>query len=236
MFAGMAFQTIALGRGHPRNDPTGRTVLDVHLHLNCPEGPFSIGERCGNAPDVGVQVTLEELADRHFEHLLACGCEWLVPLATEERLRRRKFSPQEILERRPVSQAPERKAEPAKRARPGGLEAMPGIREALARRDYEALEGLRDVLNDDVVRALAAEWSPSLPWAAKDAYAALLQDQLAPCVHALFRDALKSPTAETRAYALCVLTGDFGKFTELMSDGGVDAAKVDAAIARAGLR
>ena len=40
----------------------------------------------------------------------------------------------------------------------------------------------------------------------------------------------------TRAYALCVLTEDFTLFDSIMSDGGVDEAKVDAAIAKAGLR
>jgi hypothetical protein len=52
-------------------------------------------------------------------------------------------------------------------------------------------------------------------------------------VRPIFRDALNSPTVETRAYALCVLTGNFAAFTALLTDGWVDAAKVDAAIAAA---
>ena len=35
---------------------------------------------------------------------------------------------------------------------------------------------------------------------------------------------------------LCVLTEDFALFDSIMTDGGVDEAKVDAAIAKAGLR
>jgi hypothetical protein len=114
-------------------------------------------------------------------------------------------------------------------------DALERCRKAITEGDFEALEGLRDVLDEGIVRTLAAEWHEGLSWSVKDAYAALLMDQTAECVQPLFRDALKSPTVETRAYALCVLTGDFEQFTALMSDGGVDEAKVDAAIAKAGL-
>lgn len=97
-------------------------------------------------------------------------------------------------------------------------------------------KNLRDDLTDELVGEVIQGWHAGLPWAIKDAYASLLQEQLSDCVHPLFRDALNSPTAETRAYALCVLTGDFTQFTSIMTKGGVDAAKVDAAIAMAGLR
>lgn len=96
-----------------------------------------------------------------------------------------------------------------------------------------AEERRRDVLTEGIVRDIVTEWNPSLPWRTKDAWAALLQDQTAECVLPVFRDALRSPTAETRAYALCILTGDFEQFTSLLNDDSVDAAKVDAAIAAA---
>ncbi len=167
----------------------------------------------------------------------ACGCECLLLLAREEKLRGRRFTPEEILARKPAESPDLRPQRPetAPRAKRAAADAFPKIRAAIAEGDFEALEGLRDVLDDSLVRTLASEWHAGLSWGVKDAYAALLMDQTAECVQPLFRDALKSPTVETRAYALCVLKRDFALFTELMSDGGVDEAKVNAAIAKAGL-
>lgn len=102
----------------------------------------------------------------------------------------------------------------------------------IAAADFEVIEGLRDGLTDELVRAIAADWRPDLPWKVKDAYAALLMDQTAACVRPIYQDALASPTAESQAYAVCVLGGDFGLFDSLLTAGGVDDAKVKAAIAR----
>ncbi len=229
---------IALGFGHPPDDAQRRTVLDVHLHLDFPEGPLSLGERSGAAPDIGTQTTLQEIVERYLAHVRACGCEWLVPLAAEEKLRGRKFTPHEILARRPAPTPPlqtQAMPKPTRRGKPAA-ELMPGILDAIAACNFEKLECLRDELSDEIVGEIVKQWHAGLPWEIKDAYASLLQDQLSDCVHPLFRDALNSPTVETRAYALCVLTGDFTQFTSVMTKGGVDAVKVDAAIAKAGLR
>lgn len=204
----------------------------MHLHLDHPEGPLSLGESWGSASGTGAQFTLQEAVDREEAHLRACGCAWLVLLATEEKLRGRKLTPQEILARMPASSMPTPPAVPKRHPQQPIAETLPTIRAAISAGDFEALEGLRDVLNEEIVRALAAEWHPDLPWSTKDAYAALLMDQTTHCVMPIFRDALKSPTAESRAYALCVVTGDFSRFDGLLTQGGVDAAKVDAAIAR----
>lgn len=231
----MSRAAILLGCGHPAGEVSGGTVLDVHLHPDCPEGPLSLGERWGRAPGVGAQFTLEEAVEREAEHLRACGCAWLLPLAQEERLRGRRYSPEEILANRPrptpvavESRQPERAVKPA-------ADTLPKIRAEIAAADFEALESLRDGLTDEVVRQVSSEWRAALPWKTKDAYAALLQDQTAECVRPIFHDALKSPTVETRAYALCVLTENFEQFTAFLADGWVDEAKVDAAISAAGL-
>jgi hypothetical protein len=233
----MPANAIALGIGHPPGDPNSETRLDVHLHPDALDGPLSLGESWGRMPGIGAQMTLQQAAAKDEAHLRACGCEWLLLLATEEKLRGRIFTPQEILARRPVSQTPLPQTKPQKPARAAraAAEVLPRIRLAISEGDFEALETLRDVLDAESVQQLAAEWRADLPWSIKDAYAAILLDQTADCVQPLFRDALKSPTAETRAYALCVITGDFGRFDQLLTQGGVDAAKVDAAIARAGL-
>jgi hypothetical protein len=229
----MSRAAILLGCGHPAGDVSGGTVLDVHLHPDCPEGPLSLGERWGRAPGVGAQFTLQEAVEREADHLRACGCAWLLPLAQEERLRGRRYSPEEILanQPRPTPVAVE-SCQPVPAAR-AAEDTPPKIRAAIAAADYEALESLRDLLTDEIVAQLAQDWQAALPWKTKDAYAALLQDQTAECVRPIFRDALNSPTVETRAYALCVLTGNFAAFTALLTDGWVDAAKVDAAIAAA---
>jgi hypothetical protein len=231
----MSRAAITLGTGHPPHDLAGGTVLDVHLHPDAPEGPLSLGEQWGFAPGVGAQFTLQKAAEQEAEHLRACDCDWLVLLAVEERKRGRLFSPQEILARRPPARpAVAMQSKPVKSTKPA-RETFEKARAAMAAGDFQALEELRDELTEEVASLIAAEWSPVLPWPVKDACAALLQDQTAECVHPIFRDALKSPAVETRAFALCVLTGDFSQFTSLLTDGWVDAAKVDAAIRAARL-
>lgn len=92
------------------------------------------------------------------------------------------------------------------------------------------MEGLRDQVNAANAEALVRTWNPSLPWRLKDGYVTVLMDQKGEIVRPLMEDALTSPTPESRAYALCSLTGDFGIFNSLLSSGGVDAKKVDEAI------
>lgn len=228
---------VTLGTGHPPGDRAGSTLLDVYLHPDCPDGPLSLGESWGRVSGVGSQFTLQGAVEHCADHLRACGCEWLIAAAEEERQAGRCLTPQEILDRQPVPQMGVTRASgkpPAAKEAPEGT--LEKLRSAINSGDFEALESLRDVLTDAVVRELVRGWSPVLPWRTKDAYAALLQDQAAECVRPVFRDALRSPSVESRAYALCVLTGDFEQFSSLLSDGWVDAAKVDAAIAAAGLR
>lgn len=231
----MSRAAILLGCGHPACDPSGGTVLDVHLHPDCPDGPLSLGERWGRAVGVGAQFTLQEAVAREADHLRACGCDWLLPLAQEERLRGRRYSPEEILANLPRSTPVAVESRQAVPAVKPATDTLPKIRAAIAAADFEALESLRDVLTKEIVVEIAKDWQAALPWMTKDAYAALLQDQTEECVRPIFRDALKSPTVESRAYALCVLTGNFAAFTALLADGWVDAAKVDAAISAAGL-
>ena len=108
---------------------------------------------------------------------------------------------------------------------------LPKIRAAITAQDYEEIEGLRDVLNEEITRQIASEWRAELPWEVKDAYAALLQDQTADCTRPLFQDALSSPTLESRAYAVCVLTKDFGRFEAMLVKGGLDETRVNAQVA-----
>ncbi|HMV96236.1 MAG TPA: hypothetical protein PLN43_10695 [Anaerolineales bacterium] len=110
----------------------------------------------------------------------------------------------------------------------------PFIEKALAAiraMDFEIIEGLRDEIKPAHVPTLLQTWNRDLPWGVKDAYAALLMDQTGGTVKEFMEDALGSPTAETRAYAICILKNDFNLFSDFLVDGGVDASKVDAAIA-----
>ncbi len=235
----MPAAAIALGFGHPPGRAGENTLYDVHLHLDFPAHPISMGEQWGRSTGIGGSFTLQETAEpRHAEHLRVCGCEWLQALAAEEKRRGKVFTPEEIWARKPaVPPVPKRKALKAPERPPiDEAEVIETVRAAIQIGEFEILEGLRDHLNERIIRTVVADWSSELPWHVKDAYAALLQDQTGRVVQPLFRDALDSPTAETRAYALCVLMEDFGLFDGIMSDGGVDAAKVDAAIAKAGLR
>jgi hypothetical protein len=222
---------IMLGTGPLPGDRSGGTVLDVHLHTDYPATPISLGERWGTQ-STGAGFTLQGATEYRFEeHLRACGCDWLRQVANEERLSGRIFTPAEILHRRPTtpSTPPPLPTKHTPRSVPEGT--LERIRAALAERDFEEIEVLRDVLNDDLVRTIASDWSADLDWETKDAYAALLLDQTSETVHPIFRDTLDSPTIESRAYAVCVLTKDFSRFDDLLVDGGLDAIRVDAAVA-----
>ena len=103
---------------------------------------------------------------------------------------------------------------------------------AIQKPDYETLEGLRDEIKPEYVPHLLETWNKSMPWKTKNAYIALLMDQIGTAVKPIMEDALNSPAAESRAYALCILKGNFKLFDDLMTDGLVDVNKVDAAVAR----
>lgn len=221
----MTASAIVLGTGHLPGDHRKTTLLEVHLHPDYPGTPISLGERSG-PQSIGAGYTLQgATAYTHWEHLRACGCEWLRHVADEERLSGRVFTPVEILERRPASET----AKPPQ-ASPKCTARLDHVLAAIEAQDFEEIEGLRDKLDDALVRQIAAQWRSDLPWGIKDAYAALLMDRLEDCVRPLFVDALRSPTVESRAYAVCVLSRDFGRFDGMMSKGGLDEGKVDAAV------
>jgi len=44
----MPFTTIAYGTGHRSQDHDRKTLLEVHLHLEHPATPISLGERWGS--------------------------------------------------------------------------------------------------------------------------------------------------------------------------------------------
>lgn len=226
----MPATTIALGFGHLPLDHAKNTVLDVHLHLDCPATPISLGERWG-LQSTGAGFTLQKATEYQLEeHLRACGCDWLRQVAAEERLCGRIFTPEEILARRPALAATSPPSPTAPKKQPQS-DALEKIRMAVAAQDFEEIEGLRDVLNEELARKIAGEWRADLPWGVKDCYAALLMDHTSDCVRPIFEDALRSPTVESRAYAVCVLTRDFSRFDAMLVQGGLDAAKVDAQVA-----
>lgn len=231
----MPLTAIQLGTGYLSSDLAKHETLEVHLHLDYPDTPISMGVRWGTQ-STGASFTLQKAtAYQEEEHLRACGCDWLRQVAAEERLSGRIFTPEEILQRRPAdahSVPPSSSSTLPEADNTGPLE---GIREALAQQDFEEIECLRDILNPALVDLVAADWRTDLPWEIKDAYAALLLDQTRDSVRPIFLDALRSPTVETRAYAVCVLAKDFGRFNAMLVGGGLDEALVDAAVAELGL-
>ncbi|MCB1207356.1 MAG: hypothetical protein KDN18_24100 [Verrucomicrobiae bacterium] len=220
---------ITLGTGPAPGDPSKASLLEVHLLPDYPATPVCLGERWGTQSTGGGFTLQDATAYRFEEHLRACGCDWLRQVANEERLSGRIFTPDEILQRRPATATPPPLTKPVPPPLPpsGTLEK---IRKALADLDYEEIEGLRDVLTDELVRTVSADWSADLSWEVKDAYAALLLDQTADCVRPIFRDALASPTIESRAYAICVLTKDFSHFTGMLVNGSLDESRVAQAL------
>lgn len=109
----------------------------------------------------------------------------------------------------------------------------PIIQEALNAihdQDGDAIEGLRDKIQPEHIPLLMGTWQPSLPWPIKDGYVALLMDRVGEAVRPLMEDALRSPTAEMRAIALCSLKGNLDLFTSLLTEGEVDPDKVEMAL------
>lgn len=225
----MSSSYVLLGTGHLSGDHAKTRLQEVHLHLDCPATPISLGERCG-PQSTGASLTLQKATEYAFEeHLRACGCDWLRHAALEERRRDRAFTPEEILAYRPRDVSVAEPPVTGSRSRPLAPD-LAACLTAIHSGDFEEIESLRDRLNADLVRDIAATWHAGLPWEVKDAYAALLLDRLDDCVRPLFTDALGSPMVETRAYAVCILQRDFSLFDGMLLNGGVDEARVQAAM------
>ena len=96
--------------------------------------------------------------------------------------------------------------------------------------DFEAAEALRGRLSRQQVSDVVTLYHDTSDWNQKDIAVHLLQDCEPAVVEIVMRDALHSPTAETRAIALCSLKNDFGMFETFLRNGFVDAALVDEAI------
>lgn len=96
--------------------------------------------------------------------------------------------------------------------------------------DFEAAESLRGNLTAHEVSAIIALYRKTTDWNQKDIAIHMLQDCDPTAVESVMRDALLSPTAESRAIALCSLKNDFTLFDRFIRDGFVDASLVDAAI------
>ncbi|MCC9607795.1 hypothetical protein LOC68_03300 [Blastopirellula sp. JC732] len=101
---------------------------------------------------------------------------------------------------------------------------------AIVNCDFEAAESLRGSLDEQQVSDVIALYLGTADWGQKDIAIHLLQDCEPSVVEAVMRDALQSPTVETRALALCSLKNDFAMFERFLRNGFVDASLVDAAI------
>jgi hypothetical protein len=101
---------------------------------------------------------------------------------------------------------------------------------AIVNSDFEAAESLRGSLSAQQVSEIISLYSDTKDWGQKDIAVHLLQDCEPAAVEYVMRDALRSPTAESRAIALCSLKNDFTLFERFLRNGFVDASLVDAAI------
>ncbi len=117
-------------------------------------------------------------------------------------------------------------------ARPDPATFMERAMRAIDTQDFETIEGLRDEVKPHHLPGLVRKWNANQPWNKKDAFVALLMDQKSPVVHPIMKDALNSPTAESRAYALCILKNDFTLLPKWLDKTGfIIPAKVDQAVA-----
>jgi hypothetical protein len=96
--------------------------------------------------------------------------------------------------------------------------------------DFEAAESLRGNLTPHEVSAIISLYQDTADWNQKDIAIHLLQDCDPLAVENVMRDALHSPTTESRAIAICSLKDDFTLFDRFLRGGFVDASLVDAMI------
>ena len=101
---------------------------------------------------------------------------------------------------------------------------------AIAQCDFEAAEHLRGRLAVQQVSDVIALYWDTADWDQKDVAVHILQDCEDSALEPVMRDALQSPTVETRAIAFCSLKKDATLFTQFLRNGFVDASLVDAAI------
>ncbi len=101
---------------------------------------------------------------------------------------------------------------------------------AILRCDFEAAEYLRGSLSDQQVSEITSLYNSLAKWSQKDIAIHLLQDCESSAIQSVMKDAIKSPTVESRAAAICCLENDFGMFETFLRGGFVDASLVDAAI------
>ena len=101
----------------------------------------------------------------------------------------------------------------------------------IAECDFERAESLRGSLSRDQIAEVVHTYQRLGDWPPKDIAVHLLQDCERSQVREVMRDALRSPTVESRAIAYCSLTGDPNQFSTFVRDGVVVPQLVDRAIA-----
>jgi hypothetical protein len=107
------------------------------------------------------------------------------------------------------------------------------LSEALLARDFEACESLRDGPIVDHLPQLLAAYDQLEDWAVKDLIVHLVQDCSDERLSETMRDALNSPTPDTRAIAVCHLESHDGSlFEAFLVNGFVDAILVERAVKR----
>lgn len=92
--------------------------------------------------------------------------------------------------------------------------------------DFEAAEMARDSLTREQANELLELYPKLSDWAQKDTMIHMLQDRFEPHMQSAFEDALKSPTTETVAVALCLLYPDKVTFEDLLDGGFVSESLV----------
>jgi hypothetical protein len=96
--------------------------------------------------------------------------------------------------------------------------------------DMSSAESLRGSLTPAQIREIVDTYRRLSDWEPKDIAIHLLQDCDPSKVQLVMRDALRSPTVESRAIAFCSLAKDFNLFPSFLRDGVVDPNLVDTAI------
>lgn len=101
---------------------------------------------------------------------------------------------------------------------------------AIAQNDYASLEVLRDGPVSIILDQLIAKYQKAIDWQIKDAIAFFIQDLKDERLVPMMKDAIQSPTVETRAIAIVFLTEDASLLSMFLVNGFVNGERVDAAI------
>ncbi|MCE2573421.1 hypothetical protein [Motilimonas eburnea] len=98
---------------------------------------------------------------------------------------------------------------------------------ALSSRSFDGVEALRDYVSPQFAEHLTNQYLEAEDWGTKELIIHLVQDQLSNDFSTILLDAIKAPSAESKAYSICFREQDRALFNKYVVDYFVSAQLVE---------